>query len=190
MKKIEIEVPDGKKAEWVNGMLTLVDDKPENVMERVKTFEDACKELGDNHPFIEAYHSFEHNVRASVGNEYLKDIAAYMRLRIVVAALNEGWEPQFTEEEYRYYPWFCFYTEKEINNMSDTNKKSLFRLPSTTDYGGVAYASAIDGSSYTGSNHGSRLAFKTRELAEYAGKQFIDIWADYIFSNSILKQVE
>ena len=26
MKKIEIEIPDGKRAEWVNDVLTLVDD--------------------------------------------------------------------------------------------------------------------------------------------------------------------
>lgn len=189
-KKIEIEVPVGKTTKWVNNVLTLVDDKPKNVMERIKTFEDACNELGDNHPFIETYHSFEHNVRASVGNEYLKDIAAYIRLRIVVAALNEGWEPQFTKEEYRYYPWFCFYTEKEIDGMSDTDRESLFRLPSTTDYGGVSFAHAYSDSSSTASSIGSRLAFKTRELAEYAGKQFIGIWADYIFSTPMLKQVE
>lgn len=30
-------------------------------------------------------------------------------------------------------------------------------------------------------NDGSRLAFKTRELAEYCGKQFMDIWCDYLF---------
>ena len=41
-KKIEIEVPNGKKPEWVNGVQTLVDEKPQNVMERVKTFKDAC----------------------------------------------------------------------------------------------------------------------------------------------------
>ena len=28
MKKIELEIPDGKRAEWVNGVLTLVDDTP------------------------------------------------------------------------------------------------------------------------------------------------------------------
>ena len=28
MKKIEVEIPEGKRAEWVNNILTLVDDKP------------------------------------------------------------------------------------------------------------------------------------------------------------------
>ena len=48
--------------------------------------------------------------------------------------------------------------------------------------GGVAYVNADHGSSYTGSVFGSRLAFKTRELAEYCGKQFIDIWEKVLFA--------
>ena len=67
MKKIEIEVPEGKKAEWVNGVLTLVDDNPPNVMERIKTFEDAYNELGKGHPLVVTY-------RASVKSTELKGI--------------------------------------------------------------------------------------------------------------------
>ena len=45
MRRLEIEIPDGKMAQWVNGVLTLVDDKKQqNVMERLKTFEDALAE--------------------------------------------------------------------------------------------------------------------------------------------------
>ena len=32
MRKVEIEIPNGKMAKWVNGVLTLVDEKPQNVM--------------------------------------------------------------------------------------------------------------------------------------------------------------
>lgn len=42
MKTITIEIPDGKKAEWVNGVLTLVDDKPQDPNEQIKSFEDAA----------------------------------------------------------------------------------------------------------------------------------------------------
>lgn len=50
-KKIEIEIPEGKKAEWINGVLTLVDESQEDnrpVTERIKTFEDARSELITN----------------------------------------------------------------------------------------------------------------------------------------------
>lgn len=53
MKKIEIEIPEGKEVQWVGDTLKLVDIK-KPITERIKTFEDACKELG-NHPFIKEY---------------------------------------------------------------------------------------------------------------------------------------
>ncbi|MDU1634071.1 MAG: hypothetical protein E6834_16025, partial [Bacteroides ovatus] len=36
-------------------------------------------------------------------------------------------------------------------------------------------------SSSTGASIGVRLAFKTSELAAYCGRQFLDIWADFVF---------
>lgn len=173
-KKIEVEVPNGKKPEWVNGVLTLVDEKPKNVMERVKTFEDACNELGiDHNEWMQD--------KKELGLE--ADVIAYLKLRIIAAALNEGWQPQFTEDEYRYFPWFCLYTQSEIDEMSEEDKSRVVCRSnySASARGGVAYASAGGDSSYAGTVIGSRLAFKTRELAEYAGRQFVEIWADYVF---------
>lgn len=173
-KKIEIEVPNGKKPEWVNGVLTLVDEKPQNVMERVKTFKDACNELGIEHDkWVQD--------KKDLGLE--ADVIAYLKLRIIAAALNEGWKPQFTTDEYRYFPWFYLYTQSEIDEMSEEEKsRVVYRSNSSAyAYGGVAYANTIYGSSYTYTYIGSRLAFKTRELAEYAGRQFVEIWADYVF---------
>lgn len=173
-KKIEIEVPNGKKPEWVNGVLTLVDEKPKNVMERIKTFEDACNELGiDHNEWMQD--------KKELGLE--ADVIAYLKLRIIAAALNEGWKPQFTTDEYRYFPWFCLYTQSEIDEMNEEDKsrvvyRSYFYASAA---GGVAYASSSYDSSNPSTNIGSRLAFKTRELAEYAGRQFVEIWADYVF---------
>ena len=48
-------------------------------------------------------------------------------------------------------------------------------------YGGVSYADAYNDSANVDASCGSRLAFKNEELAEYAGKQFIDIYADFCF---------
>ena len=48
-------------------------------------------------------------------------------------------------------------------------------------YGGLVYANASFGSAYSNANIGSRLAFKSRDLAIYCGKQFIDIWINYLF---------
>lgn len=147
MKKIEVELPEGKRAEWVNGVLTLVDEQPKNVMERIKTFEDAYDALGKEHVLVK---DFDNSI--TLTHEH----AAYLGLCIIVAALNEGWKPTFAEDEKRWYPWF------EIED------------------GGVACANAGYDSSYTYSSGGSRLAFKSRELAEYASKQFIGIYKAFL----------
>ena len=148
MNKIEIEIPEGKKAEWVNSVLTLVDD---DVKVRIKTFEDACNELGENHQYVRAYREW-----MRISYVECEDIAAYMKLRIITAALNEGWEPQFVKGELRWYVWF-------------SNK-----------YAGRVYAYANGAGSNSYADHGVRLAFRTKELAEYCGKQFLHIWADYL----------
>lgn len=133
-KKIEIEVPNGKKPEWVNGVLTLVDEKPQNVMERVKTFKDACNELGIEHDkWVQD--------KKDLGLE--ADVIAYLKLRIIAAALNEGWKPQFTTDEYRYFPWFYLYTQSEIDEMSEEEKSRVVCRSNSYAHanGGVAYAS-------------------------------------------------
>ena len=99
MRKVEIEIPDGKMAKWVNGVLTLVDEKPQNVMERIKTFEDAVAELrnramnGDKNAgkLLDEWKI----ITSTAGS---KDLLAYLKLRIITSALNEGWKPKFEEE--------------------------------------------------------------------------------------------
>ena len=182
-KEITIPVPDGKRAEWINGVLTLVDEqKVDNrpVTERIKTFEDACNALGDKHPFVMQFNYIKGN-RKTVNT--FEDVVAYLKLRIIVAALNEGWEPKFTEDEYRYFPWFYFYTKEEYDKLDDEEKgRCVLRSGSSTNsaYGFVFCGASYDAShSYTSS--GSRLAFRTRELAAYAGRQFTEEWADFMF---------
>lgn len=46
--------------------------------------------------------------------------------------------------------------------------------------GGLVFSHASSISFGTNTGTGSRLAFKSEELAEYAGKQFIDIYAQMI----------
>lgn len=154
-KKIEIEIPEGKRAEWVNSVLTLVDD---DVRVRIKTFEDACEALGDEHPLVTQY--FLSVAAAHIGDPMTEDLIAYLKLRIITTALNEGWEPTFEKDEERWYPWF------------DTKQ-------SNTVYDYMSYAG-----SFSISDYGARLAFKSKDLAEYAGKQFIDIYKDFCYGRN------
>lgn len=173
-KKLEIEIPEGKTAVWRNGILTLIDEPEKDVRKRIKTFEDACHEIGID---AEAWN----RDKISLGLE--PDVLAFLKLRIIVKALNEGWEPRFTEDECRYYPWFILYTGEEYNKLDEEEKsRVVYRSYSNAGaLGGVSYAAAYYGSSYAVASVGVRLAFKTSELAAYCGRQFLDIWADFVF---------
>lgn len=153
-----------------------------SVMERVKTFQDAVNELGDDNPFVKQYNMLYSEFGATMD----ADIIAYLKLRIIAAALNEGWEPQSTEDEYRYYPYFYLLTKEEYEQLSDEEKERCVgrSYGNARAGGGLVCAYTNFGSAYSGANVGVRLAFKTRELAEYAGKQFADIWAYFVYKQS------
>lgn len=84
-----------------------------------------------------------------------KHFEAQYKMIVIAEALNEGWMPDWNNyNEYKYYPWF---------EMS----------PSSFAFDVSVYAAAD-----ANAGSGSRLKFRTRELSEYAAKQFIDIWKD------------
>lgn len=142
-------------------------------MKEIKTFEDACKATGINH---------EDWLKAHEGAS--KDVLAFLKLRIIAMALNEGWHPSFSENEIRYWPCFYIISKEEYEAMSEEQKSRCVGRGGNgaAAYGGLVYAFANDASTFSYSHSGSRLAFRTRELAIYAGKQFIDIYADFVAS--------
>lgn len=148
--------------------------KPKDVRDRIKTFEDAMMELGEEHPLVREWH---------LGENLSPDLEAYLQLRVIVAALNEGWEPQFTEDEERYYPWHWLYTRKEIDKMDASELKERNMVSTEmyqTDYAGFAYARSYNAPSYSYTNFGSRLCLKSDALAVYCGTQFVNLWADFL----------
>lgn len=126
-------------------------NKKVSITEQVKTFEDACKVLG-----------LEPNNLPIVENLPEKDrqsIIAYYKLVIIARALNEGWEPDFINcNEYKYWNWFYYGA-----------------------LAGLAFAYTNIAASTTCAHIGSRLCFKTRELATYAREQFRDLYFEYLF---------
>lgn len=151
MKKITIEVPEGKTAKWEGDSIIFVDD---NVMGRVKTFTDACNELGENHTFLIEYREALRSSRLSL------DLLVYLRLRIIVAALNEGWKPTFKNKEVRYYPWFKIIHTNMCND--------------------IVFCFAFNDSLASYAGCGAHLAFKNKELAKYAGTQFINEYKPFL----------
>lgn len=136
-----------KIAEQIPLLKSIIDKN--DVTNRVKTYEDACRELGRK-PYDEA--------RLTGMGLDSKDIA-YLKLTVIVEALNEGWIPDVCDiKVYRWHPYFR-------PNGS----------PSSFAFGGSYFAR---GAADAGS--GSRLALKNEELANYCGRQFIDLWKEFL----------
>lgn len=193
MKQIQLSVPDGKRVEWqeVDGKTIAVlvdeevkDDRP--VTERVKTFEDACvalnkrAEAGDETAgdLLADYESNRDNISC-------KEMLACMKLFIIVDALNDGWEPKFEKGEHRYYPCFRLYTKDEYEVLSEEEKgRAVLRSGDNTNaHYRVVYVGANYATSHSVTSFGARLAFRTCELALYAGKQFAEEFADFLFKS-------
>lgn len=184
---IQVEIPAGKKAAWVDGFLKLVDAEEEQkkderpITERVKTFEDACKELGEDHKLVQQFKAIQEAIAED------KEATAYFKLGIITAALNEGWKPDFTNnEEYRYYPYLCLWSKEELEQKTDAWKDErnlLLWLGGGFSCYGASCGLAAAGSSSAWSTAfaciSARLAHKTEELAIYSGKQFTELWANY-----------
>lgn len=114
----------------------------QKITDRVKTFADACLVL-DIEPGS-VWHPADE-----------QDEIAYKQLKVIARALNEGWEPDYNNNNQRkWYPWFYM------------DKPSGFRL-FVVGYGRSA--------TYVG----ARLVFKSEELARYAANQFLGLYSSY-----------
>lgn len=177
-KTVVLEIPADKKVEWqeFDGKMVavLVDDKDERpVTERVKTFDDACKEVGiDAEKWLEEHKNDDVN------------LLAFLKIRIIVEALNEGWKPKFDCKEYRYAPYFYYYTKEEVEKMDEDEKSRLLYVGGHANNGsgcGLSASVAYNAFSHSSAALGARLALKSRDLAIYCGNQFYEIWIDFLF---------
>lgn len=181
---VKVAIPKGKVAKWNDeGLLQLFEEKPKDFTERIKTFEDAVHELGDDNILVKEYNYYITH-RPTCENNI--DIVAYIKLRIIVAALNEGWEPQFKIGEDRWFPWFVFRSKDEIEEKSDEWKDEralqLLLCGCNSSDGSnrlLSYSDSYNAWSYSGARYCARLALKSEAIADYCGKQFATLWAEY-----------
>lgn len=97
----------------------------------------------------------DHSAFNLLCNDLLEDEKAYRGLKLVAEVLNEGWKPNWDDpKELKWVPYF---------NMTGS---------------GLVFCCADCWGSH--SDVGSRLCFRSRELAEYAGRQFIDLYRAFM----------
>lgn len=116
---------------------TAQNNKP--IMERVKTFEDACEVSGIDKLQI-----------GIVGlDDDSKSIEAYAKLTIIAKALNQGWKPNWNDSnELKYYPWFswsssvggfAYFDYDRWSTITSVSSRLCFKSSELAEYAGKQF---------------------------------------------------
>ena len=188
---------DAAKSQEVKDVLAALFCKPNSKpnlddYKSIKTYEDACEAL-DLTPIYsdDAVKAVCDNVNQhwDFRQEMPKHIIALMKLEVISRALwGRDWEPKpdASGNTWFYYPWFALFTQNEIDNMdaAEFEKRALLAGYATSGANaGFGSLNTTYRSSGASAIIGFRLCQETEEKAEYFGRQFIRIWADYLAFN-------
>lgn len=172
-RTIEIECPDGYKPIY-NAKTGNVEIVPENIMGRIKTYEDARDYLG---------YLFNSEIH------YTESVKALAKLQTILDALNEGHKFNLLTGTV-WYPWVRFSRMKSVPEDAEVighfrYQGEKFALVGGYAYGGgnagLSYFDSNDGVSYAYSNVGM-LACKSEEIAKYVSTQFGKLVFDACFA--------
>lgn len=194
--EVEVEAAlKAAKSQEVKDVLAALFCKPENKpnlddYKSIKSYEDACEAL-DLTPIYSDKSKraiCEHiNNHWDYRQELPKHIMALMKLEVISRALwGKNWEPKPDAEGSKvfWWPWFYLYTQSDIDRMSDKEKGAL--LSARASYGALAgfgFLFPFSRSSFASAYFGFRLCQETEEKAEYFGRQFKELWAEYLAFN-------
>lgn len=166
---ITINVPDGKRAIWDEAKHQIRFEEI-NILERVKSFEDACKVLNLDPEAI---------LEGCFDNQEV----ALRKLKVILKALNEGHKFDLIKGNI-FYPYIKIIREDHVLGYRDLdctiNYKVSYNGNTYLLIGGYSYLSAAEGLSclipaagisYPNANV-SLFSCKTREIAKYVSKNF------------------
>lgn len=152
----------------------------------IQSYEDACEALGET-PILSEDREKALCAKFPDHWDYRQDmpkhIIALMKLETISRALwgrNFQPKPDGEGSQILWYPWFALYTQEEVNGMDEDRRGAL--LAAYAYNGALAGFGCLDAyrrSSYSFANFGFRLCQETEEKAEYFGKKFIKLWAEY-----------
>ena len=115
---------------------------------KIKSYEAACKALGLKPISDEVFNAFQKEDR--------KTMAAYHKLAVITRAINEGWQPDWSNRDERKYEPYMY-----------------------TNNAGLACATTYHSHSATHTHVGSRLCFRDYERATFADETFGELYKDY-----------
>lgn len=172
-RTIEIECPDGYKPIY-NAKTGNVEIVPENIMGRIKTYEDARDYLG-------------YVVRDAVS--YNKSVNSLAKLQTILDALNEKHKFNLLTGTV-WYPWVRFFRMKSVPKDAEVIGHFRYQGEKFALVGGYATIGGGAGLGYFGSDVGvgaaysgvGMLACKSEEIAKYVSTQFGKLVFDACFA--------
>ena len=109
----------------------------------IKSFEDACMYLGLSETGL-------------LGNNTDKNVIAYIKLKTVIEALNDGWKPDFTDHDHNQNKYYNYFEVKDgLFVFCDVNYNYRYMTVPAALY------------------------LKNSELAMYAKDNFLDLYKTY-----------
>lgn len=156
----------------------------------IQSYEDACEAL-DETPILSEEREKALCAQFPDHWDYRQDmpkhIIALMKLETISRALwgrNFKPKPDGKGSQILWYPWFALYTQEEVDRMDEDQRGALLAAGANSGTNaGFGCLGADNRSSYSDAYFGFRLCQETEEKAEYFGKQFIKLWADYLAFN-------
>lgn len=153
----------------------------------IKTYEDACEALEET-PILSEDRSKALCAKFPEHYDFRQDmpshIIALMKLETISRALwGRNWKPEPDAEGSRqfYFPLFALYTQSEIEEMDEDKRGGLL---SANAYNGATAGfgclCTTTRSSAAYANYGFRLCQENYAKAKYFGKQFLELWAEYL----------
>lgn len=172
-KTIEIECPDGYKPIY-NAETGNVEIVPENIMGRIKTYEDARNYLG---------YLFNSEIH------YTESVKALAKLQTILDALNEKHKFNLLTGTI-WYPWVRFFRMKSVPKDAEVIGHFRYQGEKFALVGGSAGGGSSAGLGYFGSYSGvggaisavGMLACKSEEIAKYVSTQFGKLVFDACFA--------
>lgn len=146
---------------------------PEDIMSRVRTFGEACDEIGKDHDYVRTLSATFLAIRLF---QCKQDVLSYLRLKIIVCALNEGWDSRQDMSQNGYGPHYILLDNEEYKALSNFDKEMCVELWADVD--GVPQHAKVDVCKLC---PGNALALRTPELARYAGFQFAREYYSILF---------
>lgn len=140
LSKLELNFTNSKAVDYSN-----------SIVNYIKTFEHVCILLNVN--INKFYNKFKYLSKSEL---------ALKKLILITKVLNNGWQPDFNNQnEEKWYPYF------KLDGK-----------------GGCSFDDCVchDLGVYSAGAFGGCLYLKNTILAEYCGKQFIDIWKEYLLN--------